>query len=39
MASLDLVGKMVDNRVCIPLVTAAVGVEAVGVYAESIKNE
>ena len=39
MASLDTVGKIIDDRVCILLVTAAVGIEAVGIYAESIKNK
>ena len=34
MASLDLVGKTIDDRVCIPLVMAAVGI-----YAKSIKKK
>ena len=39
MASLDLVGETIDNRVCIPLLMAAVGTETVGIHAESIENK
>ena len=38
-ASLGPVGKTIGNRVCTLLVTAAVGTEAVGIYAKSIENK
>ena len=38
-ASLGLVRKTIGNRVCTLLVMAAVGTEAVGIHARSIKNK
>ena len=37
-ASLGPVGKTIDDKVCIPLVTAA-GTEGVGIHAESIEKK